>query len=283
MKILRRMMATAAAALCLPALAQVDSSVTASNLRYVLGDLRPGDGQAPSISFPTTGRALVAMGSSWRTDGTTVYSDAQELFASGPLEAAVAWKDALRAGAVLEQGADVEIGGGRLQTRVDPGNWQIRYTDAAMLADYAFRLAPYSSLTVSLDVEITLKLAPNALYGQDGYGGGALSGYGAFSDGEQATQGGYDGLELTVYDNARGSVTSAHGARTLSFSFANATADWGEGGFSFSFESKAELAPLSPVPEPGRQALLLAGLAVLGLARIGAGRRKKGEPKLPWT
>lgn len=45
-------LAFACAAFCaLPAAAQVRSDVTVSNLRYVLTDLTPGDGQTPSFTF----------------------------------------------------------------------------------------------------------------------------------------------------------------------------------------------------------------------------------------
>jgi len=266
------------ASLAAPAMAQVQAQLTASNLRYTLTDLDPRDGQAPEFRVGTEGRGASAEISVRDAQGGLVYEARENPGGSHPDEARISWNDAVRASAMLAPGMlGFWTEGGTFTAQVWPGLDQTRTGSASLSAFEEFRLSPYSAMTVSLDVDILLALARDAAPGQYAHVNATFSGrsnFGHEAGMAQATGG-------TAYDDGQSLQPGDHRTEVLTLTFTNDTADWGDAAFSFNILAEAQLAPLSPVPEPGGWALLGGGLGILALAELGARRRKKRGAEAP--
>ncbi|MGJ7916651.1 hypothetical protein ACI48D_14380 [Massilia sp. LXY-6] len=271
-----------AATLAAPVSAQVRSTASASGLRYTLGDLRPADGQAPSVSFSSPAGSLYAGGSVSDANGIVLYQQGQSLVWPQDSDE-VAWKDAILGRITLAPGGAVGMQGGSAVVSVAAGSEQMRYSIAQGGWDTGFRLAPYSSLTLSLDIDIDVaaRVVPDGSNNLYATSSAELRGFGSFRDGAQDVQFGLDSGSALAYDNAASASPEARETKTLSITFLNPNASWGDGHFYLDFGTTAQLQPLSPVPEPTAGSLLAGGLAVLGLGRIAARRRKKRGAAAP--
>lgn len=276
-KRVRHILGAAALLLAAPALAQVEAKVAASNLRYLLTDLRPGDGQAPAASF-TQGRHVVGTNLIvFDENFQELYRESTSLAAPRDVATALAWNGVLRSEARLEPGASFDMAGGAAASIVRPDQAQTRYGYASAQSVQDYRLAPYTSLTVSLDYDIALLIAPDAGAGARQYGSGAadLVGYGYFSADPLDRQLAYDGgFQMVVHDEYTDRL-EAHEGGTLTITLANTTDAWGEGYFFFELGATSNVWPLSPVPEPGERGMLGAGLALLAALGLLERRRRR--------
>lgn len=256
------------AALCAgaPAFAQVGATGSAARLRYTLGDLRPEDGQAPAVSFSPNRRDLYVGGSVSDAAGNILFQEGDDRNGPQDMAAGVEWRDVIRGSAVLAPGGVFDVDGGSVAGQLAAGREQTRFITSQLYCDEAFLLAPYSSLTLSIDVDVWAHVVPDGSWNQYASSSADIVGYGHFSDGQLSSQTVFDGAFAMAYASDTVTRTEAGEARTLAITLVNPNASWGDGYFYFDLGLNTQLQPLSPVPEPDRRVLLAGGLAALAMA-----------------
>ena len=224
-----------------PALAQqhaATAAATASLSGYVLTDLDPDDGIAPSIAFSRAGESGGSSIWAW-TDGVT-----------GPaLAEAGLGADGTSAAAVADASAQSGVAG----RTVTAGTWADGPRRTAANAGYtdSFVLSPHTRLT------LTFAGTTDGARTEDWWSNGMID------------------LTVMIAHDARGAVSyqswgwnSDTPGPGPEIAFDVATGDVASDGY-FAVTASASVLPLAapPVPEPGGVAMLMAGLPLLLLAR----------------
>lgn len=257
-----------------PAAAQVQSAASAANLRYTLGDLRPGDGQSAGVRFAPGDQNMTYDSIVYGAGASLLFTGQRNLSSEQGWVAEVDWQDFVHGSARLLPGTTFNVVGGSASAGIRPGPDHDNHTYAGLSSTQLYWLAPYSSLTVSVDVAVGVEIVPGAAWRQYGSAAASLLGYNA--DAPPGSGISYDFAFQMAYDEPSISKPEAHDARTLTITIDNPSDAWSEGQFYFELGATSNLSPLSPVPEPGGGAMLGAGLAVLGLAGSARRRKKRG-------
>jgi hypothetical protein len=248
-----------------PALADVDATITYGKLSYTLADLNPADGIAPSLTFnplPPDGYTgtLGASYLEWYGGYPTVsdYLNRSD-FEGGPLSLDYRWGDSTM---------HASLGGRAVPaSQVLTVSDQLRTNDRTLNAYHSIFGDP---LTFTLSANTAVTFHSELDYSAQVSGAGsAFSARGVlelFIDppGEEGH---------TV--NTERLIGVGDGTALLQASFSNSSSSNVEGYTQLSLFTSGAIA--SPVPEPAHAAMLLAGLAVLGLRR----RRPTGPGRPP--
>ncbi|UGQ48334.1 hypothetical protein [Massilia endophytica] len=238
-----------------PALADVDATITYGKLSYTLTDLDPSDGIAPSLSFiPLSSDGysgtLGASYSEWYRGHPAVsdYLNRSD-FEGGPLSLDYVRGDSTMHASLGSRGAAPS----QVLTIED----HLRTTDRTLNAYHSIFSDPVA-FTLSANTSVTFHTAMDYSAHVSGPGSSFLarSVLEVFID-----PAGEDGHTV----NAEGVSGIGDGTTLLQASFSNGTSASAEGYALLSLFTSA--AVVSPVPQPAHGAMLLAGLAVLGLVR----------------
>jgi hypothetical protein len=257
-----------------PAQAQVQAQGQISNFRYTLRDLRPGDGQAAAIRIGEPSEAAVT---------TRIYggnnidrTEGEQGIAS--LQHSLEWPGNARVTSTYSAGADSFGSGVGLSLDIVPAQLEFLTIDGQAHSPWqSFSVAPHTAVTLSVDVSLTLAMAPES--GRWHRRGDLFA--------AMTLMASPDGLwTFDTSDMLRAWVgTSDYGAyrledsesRTFSLSYENTSDEWTGALVDYWVDAYADAwsdyVPPPPVPEPQAWAMLLAGL---GLAAMKKRRAREG-------
>lgn len=255
-------LAVCTATLSLPAAAQINFEVAASNFRYTVTDLKPEDGQAAAFYGNLRSLTSYAQGSVQHEDAI-IFSDAQQSRSIRSKPPSIIWEDRLSAESRYAFDANENVTGHFVSGALTiPGDMQGRVDTSAGSANIFFELAPYSEVTMSLDVLMQMYTP----HGSEATGSAFVRQW-AQADGEDlvaATVSGSVGLW-------QGSFTElVDRAETLSIGIANTSDQWMYGAFGFDVRANIAQGVVTAVPEAPVPAMLAGGLGLLGVL----GRRR---------
>ncbi|KQV45177.1 PEP-CTERM sorting domain-containing protein [Massilia sp. Root335] len=251
--------ALAALAASPSALAQVQGTAEATNLRYSLTDLTPADGLAPAVNF-TNGQAVaLSVQSLLMAPGTRPDEHIADVTATAPTTLSRNWTP--------EVHVDASLGrlGVRTALTVDtvPDAFT-RGSATATLAPWYFTLAPHTGIAFSFDVAIAMAL-------DEGANASEYGGANAFATLYYRTASGawsapiVDGLFGSAGTSQAGVFAPFDLTRTATVSWANTGDTWIEGHVIYDVGVSGEVqGGPAPVPEPAGWAMLAAGVGLLG-------------------
>lgn len=254
------------------------AEVRASGMSFSFVDLLPSDGVAPSVTITgatTYGRGSVRVSGPGDELDSTVIRRGSTL---APLsaEAPVPSDFAVSALVAFEGGQTGALSGEAYAADISGSS---RATGQVF---YDFILSPNTSMTVRATLTGTAFSAgvPVSSNGQFGYFGASMS----FS-----SQGGGLDRVFSIFGTASPappdySFVQVGDSKAVEYTFTNATAFPLIGRIDTSVDSWAQNAAVAVVPEPTSQALLLAGLVVVGLAGRRAAqdsRKRSAAPPAP--
>lgn len=280
----------AAFAVAAPAAAGSFASASLSQFGYTLFDLNLGDGIAPGVVFSPGASLYGSFAQSSATDPASgsESSTAWSLVAFGP--AAVSSAVGLGSAQASVSGSPTAGGMVYQASGAAPGSTlpslSTQFNANAATGNFGslgFSLSPYTLIVFSGNANLLAQTTDGAEvingYFQGEYASAnvTISVSGPTSAGGTGSQSASDNRWLNafftvVYDPVTGEVGYTGETRTfdnvaMSVGFTNFTADTLDGGLSLNVAVNGN-SPLTPVPEPGSAAMVLAGLAVLGwLAR----------------
>lgn len=258
--------------------AQTRIDTSFSNLRYTVADLLPSDGIAPQVQFgqtapsPDMGGMVLIYPSEADGHDVILYDSKTGVDAR---DFTFRWEDNVKISSTFDPGTGFEQYQGTLSLDVIPPGTNAFVTSGQFFSPYqSFQLAPYSSLTVSVDFTMSLASNPTEDVTQGGQALVRLQGI------VRGTYQYWD--EEVVYvgvDPAGTEWADSTQARTTSVTFSNESGDWLGGEFYVYMGDQAKVV-LLPIPEPSTWAMWLLGCTVLGAA--GLVRRRTGQYRLTY-
>jgi hypothetical protein len=272
-----------------PAAAGSFASASLGQFGYTLFDLNPADGLAPSVAFSLGGSPYGSYVQSSATDPSSgsESSTGWSLAAFGP----AAVSSTIGLGSAQASVSGSPTGGGMLYAASGAAlgttlpSFSTQFSASAAVANFgslAFTLSPYTLIVFSGNANLLAQTtdgvdAVNGFQTESAQAGVSINVSGPTSAGGQGFQSANDNRSLfasftSVFDPSTGQFGYTGQTLTLdnvamSAGFTNFTTDALTGQLSLTVSVNGN-SPLTPVPEPGSAALLLAGLAGLGwLAR----------------
>lgn len=279
----------AALGVAAPAAAGSFASASLSQFGYTLFDLNPGDGVAPTVIFSLGGSPYGSYVQSSATDPTTgsESSTGWSLVAFGPaaVSSAIGLGSAQAAVSGSAAVGDLVYAASGAALGSTLPSYATQFSASAAAANFGslgFTLSPYTLIVFSGTANLLAQTtdgvdALNGFQTEFASANVAIGVSGPTAAGGQGSQNAGDNRSLyasftSVYDPGTGQFGYTGQTLTLdnvamSAGFTNYTPDALSGQLSLT-ASVSGNSPLTPVPEPGSAALLLAGLAGLGwLAR----------------
>lgn len=277
--------AAAAFAAATPAAAGSFASASMGQFGYTLFDLNPGDGLAPGVSFSLGGSPYGSYAQSSATDPSTgsESSAGWSLVAFGP----AAVSSAIGLGSAQASVSGSPTAGGMLYAASGAAlgsalpSFATQFSASAAVANFGslgFTLSPYTLIVFSGTANLLAQTTDgvdlvNGFQTESAQASVSINVSGPTSAGGQGFQNAGDNRSLfasftQVFDPATGQFvytgqTLALANVPMSAGFTNFTADALSGQLSLTVSVNGN-SPLTPIPEPGSAALLLAGLAGLG-------------------
>lgn len=273
-----------------PASATAISSISFSNLTITLTDLNPDDGIAPSMSFMANGKAYVfgetrSWGDSYEKHNFQHYAKQQQGTLSGSVHdswatssASVTAADtlagftALSASGIADSGADANGYFRSYATGADPFlNQFILSANTRLTVTTHASMQVQTTIGYNLEADMGEQASANLMFGLIGY----------TFDGIEQSNVQQRGLsaQFNVRDDGSIEGVSDSWSGELSSSFVNATGFDATGTFQAFVRAEGTAAvqavepsresatALASVPEPTTLAMLLPGMALLGLTR----------------
>jgi hypothetical protein len=277
--------AAAAFGAAAPAAAGSFASASLGQFGYTLFDLNPGDGIDPSVSFSLGGSPYGSYVQSSATDPSmgSESSTGWSLVAFGP----AAVSSAIGLGSAQASVSGSPTAGGMLYAANGAAlgstlpSFSTQFSATAAVANFGslgFTLSPYTLIVFSGSANLLAQTTDgvdltNGFQTESAQASVSIGVSGPTSAGGQGYQNASDNRSLyasftSVYDPVTGQSGYTGQTATLndvamSAGFTNFTADELTGQLSLNVSVNGN-SPLTPIPEPGSAAMLLAGLAGLG-------------------
>lgn len=244
--------------------AQVSIATSASHLHYTMADLNPADGVAPEVRFGglSANQYLQASMNAYHGLWERVEDYNVNLVDNSATATLLknTWDHGASVQATFSSGADIRNWQGSA-TVFAPRTGIQSFSDYARSVSplQAFQLAPHSSMTVYIDIDMAMSAGRDTVSSQYGYGMATLYG----------TLGAMPALNQTLSEGVGQDMPGLDRtlSNTLSLTFSNDGDAWLDGNLGWRVDSVANVWVAYAIPEPGTWAMYLAGVALLAGAR----------------